>query len=100
MNRLARKMDGYPAAASVVARKRAVLFNALAYAVDKKYLDTNPLPTLRWQVAEDGRRHRPATGRQSGTGTGTARRSQCPELDRGRIESILWRHVPRGPSPI
>jgi hypothetical protein len=37
LNQLARKQDGTPAAATVVARKRAVLFNLLSYAVDKKH---------------------------------------------------------------
>lgn len=45
-------MDGYPAAASVVARKPAVLLNALAYAVDRKHLDTNPLLSLRSRSPE------------------------------------------------
>jgi hypothetical protein len=43
LNQLARKMDGTPAAATVVARKRAVLFNLLGYAVDKKHFPMNPM---------------------------------------------------------
>ena len=46
LNQLARKQDGTPAAATVVARKRAVLFNLLNYAVDKKQFPMNPLASV------------------------------------------------------
>jgi integrase len=49
LNQLARKLDGNPAAATVVARKRAVLFNLLGYAVDKKHFPMNPLMSVRWK---------------------------------------------------
>jgi hypothetical protein len=48
LNMLASKLDGTPAAATVVNRKRAVLFNALDYAVEKRLLETNPIPHLKW----------------------------------------------------
>jgi integrase len=41
-------LDGSLAAATVVNRKRAVLFNALDYAVEEGLLPANPLPTLKW----------------------------------------------------
>lgn len=50
LNQLARKQDGQAAAATVVARKRAVLFNLLGYAVDKKHFPMNPLATVRWKA--------------------------------------------------
>lgn len=43
------KLDGSPAAASVVRRKRAVLFNALEYAVERKLLDRNPILNMKWK---------------------------------------------------
>jgi integrase len=46
----ASKLDGKPAAGSVVRRKRAVLFNVLEYAVELKLLDVNPLTTVKWKV--------------------------------------------------
>ncbi len=49
LNQLTRKQDGKPAAATVVARKRAVLHNLLAYAVDKKTYAINPMATTRWK---------------------------------------------------
>jgi hypothetical protein len=49
LNQVARKIDGTPAAATVVARKRAVLFNLLGYAVDKKHFPMNPLIPVRWK---------------------------------------------------
>jgi len=42
-------MDGSRAAATVVARKRAVLYNLLGYAVDKKHFAANPLASLTWK---------------------------------------------------
>lgn len=48
LNTLASKLDGTPAAATVVNRKRAVLFNALDYAVEQRLLETNPIPHLKW----------------------------------------------------
>lgn len=42
------KLDGSPAAASVVSRKRAVLHNALDYAVERELLPSNPLTSLKW----------------------------------------------------
>lgn len=50
MNALARKLNGKAAAASVVNRKRAVLSNALEYAIELKLLDTNPIPALKWRA--------------------------------------------------
>lgn len=49
LNQLARRQDGQPAAATVVARKRAVLYNLLGYAVDKKHFPMNPMATIRWK---------------------------------------------------
>jgi integrase len=49
LNQLARKMDGSPSAATVVARKRAVLYNLLGYAVDKRIFAANPLASLSWK---------------------------------------------------
>ena len=49
LNQLARKQDGTPAAATVVARKRAVLYNVLGYAVDKKHFAMNPLAAVKWR---------------------------------------------------
>lgn len=49
LNQIARKMDGSRAAATVVARKRAVLYNLLGYAVDKKHFAANPLASLSWK---------------------------------------------------
>ena len=68
LNQLARKQDGQPAAATVVARKRAVLFNLLGYAVDKKHFPMNPLTTVRWKspkVAEAIDRRRVVNLRQA-----------------------------------
>jgi integrase len=41
-------MDGHPAAATVVARKRAAFYAALGYAVELDILPANPLDKVRW----------------------------------------------------
>jgi integrase len=45
--RIGSKIDGTPAAASTVGRKRAVFHNALEYAVERGHLSQNPLSTLK-----------------------------------------------------
>jgi integrase len=68
LNQLARKQDGTPAAATVVARKRAVLFNLLNYATDKKHFQMNPLASVSWKspkVAESIDRRRVVNPRQA-----------------------------------
>ncbi|KAA1022364.1 tyrosine-type recombinase/integrase [Pseudonocardia sp. EV170527-09] len=48
LDTLAQRLDGRPAAASVVSKRRRVLFNVLEYAVERELLATNPLPTFKW----------------------------------------------------
>ncbi|HET7388182.1 MAG TPA: tyrosine-type recombinase/integrase [Nocardioidaceae bacterium] len=43
------KLDGTPASASTLARKRSALFSALEYAVELEHLDVNPLDRLSWK---------------------------------------------------
>ncbi|WP_158842918.1 tyrosine-type recombinase/integrase [Saccharothrix deserti] len=50
LGRLAKKLDGTRAAPSTIRRKRAVLYNAMEYAVELKLLDKNPIPALKWKV--------------------------------------------------
>ncbi|GII20839.1 tyrosine-type recombinase/integrase [Planosporangium mesophilum] len=42
------RLDGGPAAPSVVSRKRKILNAAAEYAVEVKLLSTNPIPALKW----------------------------------------------------
>ncbi|WP_395111595.1 tyrosine-type recombinase/integrase [Actinomadura sp. SCN-SB] len=46
LDQLARCLDGSAAAASTYRRKRATLFNALSYAVEKQHIEVNPLLTM------------------------------------------------------
>lgn len=48
LNALSRRLDGKPAAASTVARKRAVLYNAFEYAVELEEFDRNPIDKVKW----------------------------------------------------
>lgn len=45
---LALKLDGGAAAATTVARKRAVFYGALRYAVELRLLDAHPLDAVQW----------------------------------------------------
>lgn len=47
---IAKKQDGTPAAATTTARKRAVLHQALAFAVEYEIFDVNPLSRVRWRT--------------------------------------------------
>jgi hypothetical protein len=49
LDRLAQKLDGSQAAAATVRRKRAVLFNAMEYAVELRLLPKNPILALKWK---------------------------------------------------
>jgi integrase len=44
------RLDGKRAAATSVRRNRAVLFNALEYAVELKLLNENPIANLKWRA--------------------------------------------------
>lgn len=53
MNAIATRMDGQRAAATTIARKRAVFHSALKYAVrELKVLDSNPLHDVDWSAPE------------------------------------------------
>jgi integrase len=45
---LATRLDGRSAAATTVARKRAVFYGALRYAVELRLLDTHPMEYVQW----------------------------------------------------
>lgn len=48
LNSLTVKLDGTRAASSVVNRRRKIFNAAIEYAVEKRLLDTNPIPALKW----------------------------------------------------
>jgi integrase len=51
LNACARRLDGKPAAATTTRRKRAVLANALGYAVELGLLPANPLDRIQWKAS-------------------------------------------------
>lgn len=51
LNACARRLDGKPAAATTTRRKRAVLANALGYAVELGLLPASPLDRIQWKAA-------------------------------------------------
>lgn len=50
---IAMRMDGKPAAAKTVARKRSVLYNAAEFAVERGCLVTNVLSELKWKAPKE-----------------------------------------------
>ena len=50
LDALALRMDGKPAAASTVRRKRAILYNAVEYAVELGHLSGNPVASIKWRA--------------------------------------------------
>lgn len=50
LDTLALRLDGRPAAAKTIARKRAILHNALEYAVELGLLTDNPLGRVKWKA--------------------------------------------------
>ncbi|GIJ44508.1 site-specific integrase [Virgisporangium aliadipatigenens] len=52
LDALAVKLDGKPAAATTTYRKRAVVYNALGYAVELEILPANPIDRVQWKAPE------------------------------------------------
>ena len=50
LDALALRMDGKPAAASTVSRKRAIFYNAVEYAVELGHLTGNPIALIKWRA--------------------------------------------------
>jgi integrase len=55
LEHLACRMDGKPASAKTFSRKRAVLHNALEYAVELGVLDRNRLPQIKWTPPKEAK---------------------------------------------
>ncbi|MEU8607123.1 tyrosine-type recombinase/integrase [Actinoplanes sp. NPDC048791] len=49
---LCTRIDGKPAAASTIRRKRAIFYNAVGYAVELGRLDGNPIDRIQWTAPE------------------------------------------------
>ncbi|MER7008599.1 site-specific integrase [Dactylosporangium sp. NPDC000555] len=43
------RLDGAPAASSVISRRRKILNTAVEYAIELKLLEANPIPALKWK---------------------------------------------------
>ncbi|GAA1315413.1 tyrosine-type recombinase/integrase [Pseudonocardia xinjiangensis] len=50
LDALALRMDGKPAAAATVSRKRAIFYNAVEYAVELGHLTANPIAAIKWRA--------------------------------------------------
>ena len=72
LDTISRETDGKPAAASVVSKRRRVLFNVIEYAVERELLAVNPLPGLKWKPPKASGGVDKAARGQSGTGPDVA----------------------------
>lgn len=54
LDAVATRLDGTPAAPTTVARKRAVVHNALELAVERGLLETNPFARIKWRAPKVG----------------------------------------------
>ena len=52
LDALAMRIDGKPAAATTIYRKRAVFYNALGYAVERGLLVSNPIDSIQWKAPD------------------------------------------------
>lgn len=52
LNACTLRLDGKPASATTVNRKRAVFYNALGFAVDRGVLNVNPIDRVQWTAPE------------------------------------------------
>ncbi|MER7008615.1 tyrosine-type recombinase/integrase [Dactylosporangium sp. NPDC000555] len=50
LDALAVRLDGQPAASSVVGRRRRILNTAVEYAIERQLLRSNPIPALKWKA--------------------------------------------------
>ncbi|GJF05513.1 tyrosine-type recombinase/integrase [Pseudonocardia sp. D17] len=50
LDALALRMDGKPASASTVSRKRAIFYNCVEYAVELGHLTGNPIASIKWRA--------------------------------------------------
>ena len=52
LDRMAARLDGRPAAANTIGRRRSVLSSVLGFAVDEGLLDANPMTRSRWTAPD------------------------------------------------
>jgi integrase len=83
LNALAVNMDGRAAAATTIARRRAVLHSALRYAVELGRLPANPIQRIRWRAPKVAE-------------TIDGRSVVNPQQARRLLEAVR-QHEPRGP---
>ena len=66
------RLDGKPAASSVISRRRKILNNAVEYAVELGLLAANPMPPLKWRAPKAVQVVDPPLRTQPGPGSGIA----------------------------
>jgi len=102
LDQLALKLDGKPAAHTTVARKRAVFYGALRYAVELDHLPSHPMDRVSWTTpkADDEIDQRVVINPQQAVGVTQGRRGHGPSDGRFLRLHVLRRTPPgRSGSP-
>ena len=93
---LCTRLDGSPAAANTITRKRAVFHGALGYAVELGLLPANPIGLVRWRAPRAAVGRQPGYRRQPGAGPGDPGPGRPHPAGTGRV---LRLPVLRGAAP-
>ena len=99
---LCTRLDGSPAAANTISRKRAVFHAALGYAVELGLLPANPVEKVQWRAPRGRRRRQPCHRRQPEHRCGRSwpmSRVSGRNLPRSSAACTTRRCAPRKPSP-
>ena len=95
LDTLALRIDGKAAAANTVARKRAVFYGALRYAVELRLLDAHPMDFVQWVAPKSTEEVDRQICRQPGSGLACSPQS----YEVTRTGGVLRLHVLRRTSP-
>jgi hypothetical protein len=79
------RLDGSPAAANTITRKRTVFHGALGYAGELGLLPANPAGLVRWSAPKSRRGHQPGCRAQPGAGPGDPGRGLPDPVGSGRV---------------
>jgi ABC-type nitrate/sulfonate/bicarbonate transport system substrate-binding protein len=83
LDAIATKLDGAPAAATTIARKRAVFYGALSYGVELGHFDQHPMDRIKWVTPKNDAQvdRRVVVNSRQGRALLAAVREEAPELE-------------------
>lgn len=89
---LCMRLDGSPAAANTITRKRAVFHKALGYAVELGLLPANPPGTVQWRAPKAAAGGQPPGRRQPRAGPGHPGPGRPERLGQLAMAGCHWSH--------